>query len=105
MKSEHSALTLLQHIVRGQCVVESWNCRTPQLKPTLTRKTKQQGLSRQPQSLVINQTNLLRTNKDSLFFHFSGSNSLSSILLSLWLYPLGCSNWVITLCHHIYSRS
>lgn len=39
---------------------------TPQLKPTLIQK--QQGLSRQPQSRVINQTKLLRSLKDSLFF-------------------------------------
>lgn len=59
------------------------------MKPTLPRKTKQWQLSRQLQSVVINRSELVRSCKDFLSFHFLEVTPLCAVLLSLWLYLMG----------------
>ena len=56
------------------------------------------------QSVVISQTKLVGSYKDSLSFCLLEVTPLFTVLLSLWLYLPGKSSWVITLSHQIYSR-
>lgn len=87
--------TLLQHTMREQCVVEPQA--TIETNPYSGNKAT--GAQRTTQSVVISQTKPVGSYKDSLSFCLLEVTPLSTVLLSLWLYPPGGSSWVITLCH------